>query len=111
MLPKTSPITPPMDEEEEQQDIRQLAKHVYVVQALTPVDDFNEHFKSGYSSQDADTIGGTVLHAFGHMPSRGETIDIEGFQFKVTNSDNRRILQLQVTIPKADDNDSEETAN
>lgn len=48
---------------------------------------------------------------FGHMPSRGETIDIEGFQFKVTNSDNRRILQLQVTIPKADDNDSEETAN
>ena len=51
------------------------------------------------------------MHAFGHMPSRGETIDIEGFQFKVTNSDNRRILQLQVTIPKADDNDSEETAN
>ncbi len=99
------------DEEEEQQDIRQVAKHVYAVQALTPVDDFNEYFKTGYSTSDADTIGGTVLHAFGHMPSRGETIDIEGLQFKVTNSDNRRILQLQVTIPKADDNDSEETAN
>ena len=99
------------DEEEEHQDIRQLAKHVHVVQALTPVDDFNEHFKTGYSTDEADTIGGTVLHAFGHMPSRGETIDIEGYQFKVTNADNRRILQLQVTVPKADDTDSEETAN
>ena len=99
------------DESEEQQDIRQVAKHVYAVQALTEVDDFNEYFKTGYSTSDADTIGGIVLHAFGHMPSRGETIEVEGLQFKVTNSDNRRILQLQVTIPKADDNDSEETAN
>ena len=98
-------------DEEEHEDIRQLAKHVHVVQALTPVDDFNEHFKTGYSTQDADTIGGTVLHAFGHMPGRGETIDIEGYQFKVTNADNRRILQLQVTVPKVDDNDSEESAN
>ena len=99
------------DESEDLQDIRQVAKHVYAVQALTEVDDFNEYFKTGYSTSDADTIGGIVLHAFGHMPSRGETIEVEGLQFKVANADNRRILQLQVTIPKADDNDSEETAN
>ncbi|KTF14735.1 CNNM family magnesium/cobalt transport protein CorC [Pseudoalteromonas sp. H105] len=99
------------DEEEELQDIRQLAKHVYVVQALTPVDDFNDKFKTGYSTQDADTIGGTVLHAFGHMPSRGETIEIDGLQFKVTNADSRRLLQLQVTIPKADDSNSEDNTD
>jgi magnesium and cobalt transporter len=99
------------DEEEELQDIRQLAKHVYVVQALTPVDDFNDKFKTGYSTQDADTIGGTVLHAFGHMPSRGETIEIDGLQFKVTNADSRRLLQLQVTVPKADDSDSEDNTD
>ena len=99
------------DEEEEQQDIRQLAKHVYVVQALTPVDDFNEKFKTGYSTQEADTIGGTVLHAFGHMPGRGETIEIDGLQFKVTNADSRRLLQLQVTVPKADDSDSEDNTD
>ena len=59
------------DESEDLQDIRQVAKHVYAVQALTEVDDFNEYFKTGYSTSDADTIGGIVLHAFGHMPSRG----------------------------------------
>ena len=33
------------DESEDLQDIRQVAKHVYAVQALTEVDDFNEYFK------------------------------------------------------------------
>ncbi|MCF6437065.1 MULTISPECIES: CNNM family magnesium/cobalt transport protein CorC [Pseudoalteromonas] len=95
------------DDDEEQQDIRQLSKHVYMVQALTPLDEFNEFFKTGYDTQEADTIGGIILHAFGHMPSRGETIDIEPLQFKVTNSDNRRIIQLQVTVPKTEDGDDE----
>ncbi|BBN82403.1 cobalt transporter [Pseudoalteromonas sp. A25] len=95
------------DDDEDQQDIRQLSKHTYVVQALTPLDEFNEFFKTGYDTQEADTIGGIILHAFGHMPSRGETIDIEPLQFKVTNSDNRRIIQLQVTVPKSEDGDDE----
>ncbi|TMP23343.1 magnesium/cobalt transporter CorC [Pseudoalteromonas rubra] len=90
------------DNEDEQQAIRQLSKHVFNVQALTPLDEFNDYFKTEYDTQEADTIGGIILHAFGHMPSRGETIDIAPLQFKVTNSDNRRILQLQVTMPKAE---------
>ena len=90
------------DDDEDQQDIRQLSKHVYTVQALTPLDEFNEFFNTNYDTQEADTIGGIILHAFGHMPSRGETIDIDPLQFKVTNSDNRRILQIQVSIPKSE---------
>ncbi|MGO3643768.1 MAG: transporter associated domain-containing protein, partial [Pseudoalteromonas sp.] len=70
-----------------------------------------EFLKTGFNTQDADTIGVIVLHAFGHMPGRGELINIDGLQFKVTNSDNRRILQLQITIPKTEDNNIEETAN
>ncbi|CCQ09689.1 Magnesium and cobalt efflux protein CorC [Pseudoalteromonas luteoviolacea B = ATCC 29581] len=88
------------DDDDEQQQIRQLAKYTYIVQALTPLEDFNEFFKTNYNAADALTIGGVVLHAFGHMPSRGETIEISPLQFKVTNSDSRRIIQLQVTVPK-----------
>jgi magnesium and cobalt transporter len=88
------------DDDEELQQIRQLAKYTYVVQALTPLDDFNEFFKTQFDEEEADTVGGIVLHAFGHMPSRGETIEIGSLQFKITNSDSRRIIQLQVTVPK-----------
>ncbi|TMP82074.1 magnesium/cobalt transporter CorC [Pseudoalteromonas phenolica] len=90
------------DDEDEHNDIRQLSKHVFTVQALTPLEEFNEFFSTEYDTQEADTIGGIILHAFGHMPSRGEIIDIEPLQFKVTNSDNRRIIQLQVTVPKTE---------
>ena len=90
------------DEEEETQDIRQISKHVFLVQALTPLDDFNQHFEHQFDTDEADTIGGIILHAFGHMPSRGETIEIQGLQFKITNADSRRILQVQVTLPKSD---------
>ena len=46
-----------------------------------------------------DTIGGLVMQAFGHLPARGETIDIDGYQFKVAMADSRRIIQVHVKIP------------
>ncbi|AWB68293.1 magnesium/cobalt transporter CorC [Saccharobesus litoralis] len=84
------------------EDIRKLSERLYSVAALTPIDEFNSYFSTVFESEDADTIGGIVLHQFGRMPERGELVEIEGFQFKVINADMRRILQLQVTLPKMD---------
>lgn len=81
-------------------DIRQVGKHIFTLQALTPLDDFNEYFDAGFNEDEADTIGGIILRAFGHMPSRGETIELQGFTFKVLNADSRRIQQIQMTTPK-----------
>lgn len=47
-----------------------------------------------------DTIGGLVMQHFGRLPLRGESIIIDGYQFKVTIADKRRIIQLHVTIPE-----------
>ena len=71
----------------------------YTVKALTPVDEFNAVFKSNFSDDEFDTIGGIVTHHFGHLPERDEQAVIEGFRFKVLNSDNRRIRLLQLTLP------------
>lgn len=85
---------------DEPEDIRKVGKHLYALQALTPVEDFNEYFEAAFDEDEADTIGGVILHAFGHMPTRGESIELQGFNFKITNADNRRIQQIQLTIPK-----------
>lgn len=90
------------DVEDEHQDIKKIAKHVYTVQALTPVDEFNEYFAANFDEEDADTIGGIVLHAFGHMPSRGETIEVNGYLVKIMAADTRRIQQIQITVPKSE---------
>jgi len=66
------------------------------VKAVTPVEDFNEHFNTVFSDDDFDTIGGIVMNAFGHLPKRGEVIEIESLEFKVLRSSNRRIDLLEV---------------
>ncbi len=40
------------------------------------------------------------MQGFGHLPARGESIEIEGYQFKVAMSDSRRIIQVHVRIPE-----------
>lgn len=86
-------------EEDENDGIRPLNKHTYSVKALTPLEDFNKFFESSFDEEEADTIGGIVLKAFGHMPQRDEEVDIANINFKVTNSDKRRLVQLKVTLP------------
>ena len=66
------------------------------VRALTPIEDFNEHFNTHYSDEEFDTIGGLMMSAFGHMPKRGEQIDMDGWRFTVQRADNRRIYLLDV---------------
>ncbi len=83
-----------------EQDIKHLAGNVYQVKALTEIDDFNEYFNCKFDENDADTIGGVVLHQFGHMPKKGEIVTIGNFEFKVTAGDNRRIQNLHIIIPK-----------
>lgn len=86
-------------EEDGTDDIRPLNKYTYSVKALTPVDEFNEFFETSFSEEEADTIGGIVLKAFGHMPSTNDEISIGELHFKITHSDKRRLVQLKVTIP------------
>ncbi|MDP2514566.1 CNNM family magnesium/cobalt transport protein CorC [Photobacterium damselae subsp. piscicida] len=86
-------------DDDEEQDIRQLSKHSYSVKALTTIEDFNELFHTNFSDQEVDTIGGLVMTSFGHLPSRGEVVELDGYAFKVTAADNRRVIQLQVTVP------------
>ena len=71
----------------------------FTVKALTPIDEFNEFFKANFSEEEYDTIGGIVTQHFGHLPERDEEINIEGFQFKVLNADNRRIRLLHLIPP------------
>lgn len=80
-------------------DIKPLNKLTYTVKALTPVEDFNDFFKTSFSEEEADTIGGIVLKAFGHMPETNDEITISDIHFKITNSDKRRLVQLKVTMP------------
>lgn len=86
-------------DESDNDNIRPLNKSTYSVKALTEVEDFNRFFETDFNQEEADTIGGIVLKAFGHMPMTDDEVTIDNILFKITNSDKRRILQLKVTLP------------
>lgn len=89
------------DDDEDDNPIKQIDTNCFLVKALTPIEDFNARFGSNFSDDDFDTIGGIVTQGFGRLPARDEAVDINGFNFKVLNSDNRRIRLIQVTIQEA----------
>lgn len=81
---------------EEDQHIRRISDDEFFIKALTPIEDFNDYFKTDFSDEEFDTIGGLVIHAFGHMPARNETTRIDDFEFKIINADQRKIHSLRM---------------
>lgn len=77
--------------------IKKIDTRNYIVQALTPIAEFNEYFSSDFSDQEVDTIGGMVLQHLNHIPERDESIDVGYFHFTVLNADSRQIRLLKVT--------------
>ncbi len=68
----------------------------YTAKAHTSIEAFNEFFDADLPGEDFDTIGGLVVNRLGHMPRRGESVEIDGFRFTVRRADSRRVRLLEV---------------
>lgn len=85
---------------EDEHFIKSAKSGDFLVKAITPIDDFNEHFACAFNESEFDTIGGLVVHEFGRLPKRNEHIQLDGFVFRILNSDNRSVRLLRVTPQK-----------
>ena len=77
-------------------EIFRRGKNEYSAKARTPIDDFNDYFGSDLAEDEFDTIGGLVLNALGHLPKRGESVEVGPFRFTVMRADSRRLHLLSV---------------
>ncbi|MDD9888929.1 MAG: CBS domain-containing protein [Gammaproteobacteria bacterium] len=82
--------------------IKKFDDENHIVKALTPLDEFNDYFATDFSDQEFTTIGGLVLQQFGHIPERGETVNIGPFLITILNADNRQIKLIKVTSTLVD---------
>jgi magnesium and cobalt transporter len=86
-------------DEEESEALTWVDDNRYLVQALMPIEDFNEAFTCTLSDEVYDTIGGLVLAEFGRVPEHGEVVQLaHRFEFKVAASDSRRIITLELNV-------------
>ncbi len=90
------------DEHDEAEDDSALiavqADGQYVVDALTPIDDFNERFGADFPDDEYDTVGGLVTAAIGHLPETDEELTLGRFAFRVAKADARRVHSFHVGV-------------
>ncbi|MHB1143244.1 MAG: HlyC/CorC family transporter [Sulfuricaulis sp.] len=69
----------------------------YVVKALVTLADFNSRLNAHLSHEEIETIGGLVMNRLGHVPRRGEKVEIDNLRFEILRADSRRVYLLKVT--------------
>ena len=79
----------------------------YQVQALTPIDTFNDTFGTDLSDDEADTIGGYIQHILGKVPDIGESADLGSWLATVSKANRRQIISLHLR-PQASAAETEE---
>jgi len=71
-------------------------KEAWLVQALTPIEYFNEELGAALEGEGVDTIGGLLLEETGLVSElTGQTVDIDNWQFTVLAADSRSLTLLR----------------
>ncbi|MFZ2532266.1 MAG: hemolysin family protein [Streptococcus suis] len=104
-----------IDDENDKTEIfvREIAENTFIVQGSMTLNDFNEHFGLGLSSDDVDTIAGFYLTGLGTIPSQDEKeayeLDNNGFHIVMVNDKvkNGRVTKLKIIITPLDDENEE----
>ena len=85
------------DEDDSADNISAASAERWRIKATTEISDFNQHFGTQFSNEEVDTIGGLIIHELGHLPVRGEKVQLGDLLFNVARADNRRLHTLMVT--------------
>ncbi|MFK7956148.1 MAG: HlyC/CorC family transporter [Lysobacterales bacterium] len=87
-------------DEEQVEFIRAADNGQYSIDALTPIDDFNDHFSAELPDADFDTVGGLVTGELGRLPETGEKVAVGDHTFTIVKADSRRLLMLGLSTSK-----------
>lgn len=104
-----------IDDENDKTEIfvREIAENTFIVQGSMTLNDFNEHFGLGLSSDDVDTIAGFYLTGLGTIPSQDEKeayeLENNGFHIVMVNDKvkNGRVTKLKIVITPLDGENEE----
>lgn len=85
-----------IDEYDDEEETIQLEGEGWVVEGRMNLYDLNEEIGSTFQSDEFDTIGGYLFGLYGRQPAAQAVIDHQGYQFRVVETDGKRILKLHI---------------
>ncbi|MGH9079305.1 MAG: hemolysin family protein [Acidimicrobiales bacterium] len=81
------------DPGDEQEAVRVDARR-WLADGRMSVDDVRDRLDINLPEGEYVTLGGFLFDAFGHIPSEGEALSVDGWELRVTEMDKRRIAKV-----------------
>jgi CBS domain containing-hemolysin-like protein len=74
-----------------------LANGDYRVDARMPLDEVNELLSADLPDGDWDTVGGLLYSELGHVPTQGESVQVDGRRLTAEKVEGRRIERVRIS--------------
>jgi CBS domain containing-hemolysin-like protein len=82
--------------DEDDKEFRRINENEFCVHGTLPLHELTEHEEDlELESPDVSTVGGYITHVIGHLPSIGESVEIEGYEIIVTKADDRSVQEVK----------------
>lgn len=88
-------------DEDEEEFIQAVDDQTYLVEGSMKLDDINDALGTDLDSEDYDSIGGIIIEKLDRLPEDDEEVTLEnGIKLKVSGISQNRIIKVQMTLPK-----------
>jgi CBS domain containing-hemolysin-like protein len=85
---------------DDEPDVVRVDGSRWLVDGRMSVDDVRDRLDINLPEGEYVTLGGFLFDAFGHIPAEGESLEVDGWEFRVTEMDKRRIAKVVAKRPE-----------
>ena len=85
---------------DDEPDIVRVDGSRWLVDGRMNVDDVRDRLDINLPEGEYVTLGGFLFDGFGHIPVEGESLDVDGWELRVTEMDKRRIARVVAKRPE-----------
>jgi putative hemolysin len=107
--PLVGQLSDEFDADEEPEIVR-VDVNRWLIDGRTSVDEVHERLGIDVPEGEYVTIGGYLFAGFGHIPTEGERLAVDGWELRVVELDKRRIAKVLAKRTTADDDGDERTS-
>ncbi len=79
---------------DDEPDVVRVDRNRWLVDGRVSIDEIHDQLDIELPEGEYVTLGGYLFHAFGHIPSEGESYDVGDWELRVTEMDKRRIARV-----------------
>jgi CBS domain containing-hemolysin-like protein len=84
---------------DDEPDVVRVDGNRWLVDGRMSVDDVRDRLDINIPEGEYVTVGGFLFDGFGHIPKEGESLDVDGWELRVSEMDKRRIAKVVAKRP------------